>query len=202
MCEIFCLHRIWISEDLPTAAEDCQIFRKTSEDRQRFPMTSKDCWRFPDGFQREQKCVDRFSTTSKQGQRFWKDFQPISSIIKEFRRCSDNFSSVFKQLIIIIIMCECVRCQLLSVRHKKLVWMCYITVLDLQAWCMRVGRYMHESLQVWSCLEINVSTHEGTSPCHIVSATSHRDKSHHVIMNWRFFISKSSHMDQLWSLWH
>ena len=45
------------------------------------------------------KGTERFLTTSKQGrQRFPKDFQPIPSIIKEFRRYSDDFSNVKKQL--------------------------------------------------------------------------------------------------------
>ena len=42
MREIFRLHRIWVSEDLPTASKHCLRFRKTSEDHQRFPMTSED----------------------------------------------------------------------------------------------------------------------------------------------------------------
>ena len=68
MREIFRLHRIWISEDLPTASEDVERLSEVAED---FPTASDD---FPTG-------------SSKQGQqRFPKDFQPISSIIKEFRR--------------------------------------------------------------------------------------------------------------------
>ena len=35
MREIFRLHKTWISEDLQTASEDCQRFRKTAEDNQR-----------------------------------------------------------------------------------------------------------------------------------------------------------------------
>ena len=43
--------------------------------------------------------VERFSMTSKQGRQwFSKDFQPISSIIKECWRCSDHFSNVKKTI--------------------------------------------------------------------------------------------------------
>ena len=56
----------------------------TSED---FPTTSEDNQWWQE------------TTTSKQGQQqFPKDFQPILSIIKKFRRCSDDFSNVEKQL--------------------------------------------------------------------------------------------------------
>ena len=64
-----------------------------------FPMISEVFERLPEiteDFRRLQKItegVEGFSTTSKQSQRF-----PISSIIKELRRCSDDFSNVFKQL--------------------------------------------------------------------------------------------------------
>lgn len=51
--------------------------------------------------------VERFLTTSKQGQQF-----PILNIIWEFRRCSDDFLNTLKQLH-----------TLVSVRHEKLVWM-------------------------------------------------------------------------------
>ena len=39
MCEIFRLHRIWISEDFPMASKDKRIFQKISKD---FPTTSHD----------------------------------------------------------------------------------------------------------------------------------------------------------------
>ena len=56
MREIFRLHRIWISEDLPTASEDVERLSEVAED---FPTASDD---FPTG-------------SSKQGQqRFPNDF--------------------------------------------------------------------------------------------------------------------------------
>ena len=131
MREIFRLHRIWISEDFPTASEDCQRFRKTSEDRQRLPMTSEDFLTTSDDNRRCRKIFDNFKTgpvTTSKG------FQTISSIIEEFWRCSDDFSNVKKQLH-----------SLLSVRCEKLVWMCEITILDLQEWDSRI---IHESWQV------------------------------------------------------
>ena len=79
-----------------------------------FPKISKEFWRSPrifDNFRRLSKIfrrlpkltedVERFLTTSKQGQHFSKDFHPISSIIKEFRRCSDDFSNIKKKWIFI-----------------------------------------------------------------------------------------------------
>ena len=84
MREIFRLHRIWISEDLPTAAEDCQIFRKTSEDRQRFPTTSEDCQRF-------RKISDDFKTGPTISNEF-----PTNLGIIDARRCSNDFSNVKK----------------------------------------------------------------------------------------------------------
>ena len=95
MCEIFRLHRIWISEDIPTASEDCRRFRKTFEDHRRFPTASKD---FPMTFDDNWRCrkiCDDFKTGPAW---FPKDFQPISSVIKEFRRCSHDFLNVRNQL--------------------------------------------------------------------------------------------------------
>ena len=67
---------------LPKIAEDFGRFRKTSEDRQRFPTSSKD-----------------LPTTTEDGQqRFPKDFQPISNIVKESRRCSNDFLNVEKTI--------------------------------------------------------------------------------------------------------
>lgn len=84
-CVRFGLHRTWNSEDLPRASEDCRSFRKNSED---FLWTSKNN-------RRSRKIFDDFKTGRLQ---FSKDFQPIPSNIKEFRRCSDDFSNVFNQL--------------------------------------------------------------------------------------------------------
>ena len=62
MREIFRLHRIWISEDLPTASRDCQRFRKTSKDRWRFPTTSQDFLTTSDNNRRCRKIFDDFKT--------------------------------------------------------------------------------------------------------------------------------------------
>ena len=88
-------HRIWISKDLPKASEDCRRFRKTSEDHRWFPTTSED---FPTTSDDNRICRKIFDDFKKSRQRFPKDFQPISSIIKEFWRCSDDFSNIKKQL--------------------------------------------------------------------------------------------------------
>lgn len=113
-CVIFRLYRTWISEGLPTASEDCR----------RYLTTSKDCRRFPDSFRRLPKIsrwlpkmtegVERFST-SKQGQRFPKDFHSISSIIKNWI----FISLVSKQLHSPVV-----------VRRETLFWMCEIIILD------------------------------------------------------------------------
>ena len=82
--------------------------------------------------------VERFSTTSKNGrQQFPKDFHPISSIIKEFRRCCDDFSNIKKQLSFYLIGFLSNLHSLLSVRREKLVWMPEITILDPQVWDSR-----------------------------------------------------------------
>ena len=62
MREIFHLHRIWISEDLPTASKGCQRFWKTSEDRLRFPTTSEDFPTTSDDNQRCRKIFNDFKT--------------------------------------------------------------------------------------------------------------------------------------------
>ena len=61
---------------LPKIAEDYWRLLKISEDFRRLPKISR--WLL-------KITVERFSTTSKQGKRFPKDFQPISCT-KEFRR--------------------------------------------------------------------------------------------------------------------
>ena len=151
MREIFRLHRIWISEDLLTASGDCWWFRKTFEDRWRFPTTSEDFPTTSDG----NRGVEIFSMTSKQGQqRFPNDFQPISSIIKEFQRCcSDDFSNVKKQLSFYLIGFKQSH-SLLSARHEKLVWMSEVTILDPQAWDSRL---MRES---WHVYHFSPSCHD------------------------------------------
>ena len=93
----------------------------------RSPKISNNFRRFPDDFQRLPKIsrqlpkitegVERFSTTSKQGQRFPKDFQPISSIIPKM------FFSPKKKWNFYLIGFEQSLHSLLSVRHEELVWM-------------------------------------------------------------------------------
>ena len=73
---------------------------KINEDFQRLPKIYRWLLKITEG-------VERFLTTSKQGQQF-----PILNIIWEFRRCSDDFLNTLKQLH-----------TLVSVRHEKLVWM-------------------------------------------------------------------------------
>ena len=117
--EILHLHIPWISEDLPTASEDCQRFPKISEDRERFPLTSED-----------------FSTTSGDNRLCRKIFDDFKTRLTwtVFRGEKLNFCLIgFKQLH-----------SLLSVGREKLFWMREITILDPQAWdsrIMRVGRY-------------------------------------------------------------
>ena len=62
ICEIFRLHRIWNSEDLPAASEDCRTFRKTSKDRRRFPTTSEDFPTTSNDNRRCRKIFDDFKT--------------------------------------------------------------------------------------------------------------------------------------------
>ena len=62
MREVFRLHRIWISEDLPTAWGDCRRFRKTCVDGQRFPTTSEDFPTTSDYNRRCRKIFDDFKT--------------------------------------------------------------------------------------------------------------------------------------------
>ena len=82
--------------------------------------------------------IERFPTTSKNGrQQFPKDFHPISSIIKDFRRCCDDFSDIKKQLSFYLIGFLSNFHSLLSVRREKLVWMPEITILDPQVWDSR-----------------------------------------------------------------
>ena len=120
-----------IYRHLPLITEGFQQLPKIS---QRLPMITEG--------------LERFSMTSKQGvQRFSKDFQAISSIIKEFRRCSDNFSNVKNYWIFIHSVFKQLH-SLLSVRREKLVWMREITILDPQAWDSHI---MHESGQVYGC---------------------------------------------------
>ena len=73
---------------LPKTAEDFNRLPKIAEGFERFPKISQQLPKITEG-------VERFSTTSKQGHN---DFQPISSIIKGFWRCSDDFLNVKKQL--------------------------------------------------------------------------------------------------------
>ena len=112
---------------LPKITEDFRRLLKIAED---FPMTA-----------------EGFSTTSKQDQRF-----PISSIIKEFRRCANDFSNVFKQLH-----------SLLIVRCEKLVWMREITILDLLAWDSRImqerwGKIFIDDFKTWPTISKGFST--------------------------------------------
>ena len=93
-----------IYRHLPLIAEGFQRLPKISR---RLPMITEG--------------LERFSTTSKQDvQRFSKDFQAISSIIKEFRRCSDDFSNVKNYLILIHPVFKQLHSPL-SVRREKLV---------------------------------------------------------------------------------
>ena len=81
-----------IYQRLPKIAEDFGSLPKNAEGSERLPKISR---RLP----KITKGKERFSTSSKQGQQqFPKDFQPISRIIKKFRRCSDDFLNVKKQL--------------------------------------------------------------------------------------------------------
>ena len=129
MCEIFRLHRTGFSKDLLMASEDCWRFWKTFY--LKIHLT-KDV---------DRNILDYFKT----GPTIPKDFQPISSIIKEFRWCSDDFLNVKKKDWILFHRFLSNLHSLLSVRCEKLVWMCEITILDLRAWDSRI---MHESWQV------------------------------------------------------
>ena len=81
-----------------TESEFPKIYRRLLKIAEHFGRLPK----IAEGSQRLLKITrgkERFSTTSKQScQQFPKDFQPILSIIKKFRRCSDDFSNVEKQL--------------------------------------------------------------------------------------------------------
>ena len=82
------------SKDFPRPSHYCRRFRKNSmitEDHfRRLPKIVED-------FQRLPKLTEDVERLSKQGQRFPKDSHPISSIIKELRKCSDDFSNVKKK---------------------------------------------------------------------------------------------------------
>ena len=112
MREIFCLTESEfpkIYRQLPKIAEDFGRLPKIVKGSQRLPKISR---RLP----KITKGEERFSTTSKQGrQQFPKDFLQIWSIIKKFRRCSDDFSNVKKQLVFKQLH------SLLSVSREKLV---------------------------------------------------------------------------------
>ena len=98
-------------------------FRRFNNGFRRLPKIFNDFWKLPKISPQLAKVtegVERFSTTSKQGQWFPKDFQPISSIIEEFQRCSDNFSNGKKKNYFIVLK---ELHSLLSVRREKLVWM-------------------------------------------------------------------------------
>ena len=118
MREIFCLHRIWISEDLSKSSEDRRRFPATSED---FPMTSGDN-------RRSRKIFDDFKTGGAAISRGCpSNLEHYLRVPKMFWRLLDRTSksywnfvySVFKQLH-----------SLMSVRREKLVWMREITILD------------------------------------------------------------------------
>ena len=85
MREIFSLHRIWISEDLPASSVDHRRFPTTSED---FPTTSDDN-------RRSRKIFDDFKTGRAT---ISKGFPSNLEHFKDFRRCSDDFSNVKKLL--------------------------------------------------------------------------------------------------------
>ena len=104
MHEIFHLH--WelefpkIYQRLPKIAKVFERLPKIADDFRRFPRTSED----------NQRCRKIFYALQNQArQQFPRDFPPISSIIKEFRRCCEDSTNFFKQLLL-----------LLSVRREKL----------------------------------------------------------------------------------
>ena len=103
------------AEDFPTTSEDNRRYRKISttskqaNDFQRISNQSRAVLRSSEDvlttfrtsktteflFNRFlSNCTRYCHLDFETGPRFPKDFQPISSIIKEFRRCSDDFSNV------------------------------------------------------------------------------------------------------------
>ena len=111
-----------------------QRFAKISEDFRRSAKMSDDFWRLPmKDFlttSKNNRGVERFSTTSKQGKLFPNKFQLISKVPKMFQRLLEyqqkinSYLIVFKELHVH---------SLLSVKREKLVWKHEITILELQA---------------------------------------------------------------------
>ena len=126
-CEIFCPYSL----NFRRFTDSFQRLSKFSKEFQRSLKTSRRLLKITKG-------VERFLTTSKQGTpMIFKGFSTNLEIIKEFRRCSNDFSNIFKYLH-----------SLLSVRHEKLVWMREITILDPQAWIRPILRLLKSSEDV------------------------------------------------------
>ena len=106
----FCLH-LW---KLARTLTRCIMGRASSP-----PWPTK----IAENFRSLPKSVEDFPTTSKDNQRC-RRFSRISNQSQApFRRCSGDFSNVFKQLH-----------SLGSVRREKLVWIHEMTILDPPAW--------------------------------------------------------------------
>ena len=101
MCEIFRRHRtefLKIYRRLPEIFEVFERLSKIAEDFRRLPKIAED---FPTTSEDNQRCRKIFYALQNQArQQFPRDFPPISSIIKEFRRCCEDSTNFFKQLLL------------------------------------------------------------------------------------------------------